>query len=241
MDAVNTLLFWVVSFAAGMFLIFEYLNSLDETRKACLESDQTRSANSDSEIKEATNHDQEEDEQSNAEKQLVFEINFTNKVFDEITAPAKEEEITQEITEEITEEEEENLVNTSSDESSGVLEVTGGKRDDDTIYSYDNDDDWEGIERTELEKIFGEAVVFVSSKKNSDQINEDVKLQLYALQKIALQGPCHGSQPMAFKVSARAKWNAWQKLGDMSREMAMEKYVSLLVKAIPGWNVRQFC
>ncbi|EYU44470.1 hypothetical protein MIMGU_mgv1a022414mg, partial [Erythranthe guttata] len=91
-------------------------------------------------------------------------------------------------------------------------------------------------------KIFGEAVVFVSCKRNSNQINEDVKLQLYALQKIALQGPCHGSQPMAFKVSARAKWNAWQKLGDMSREIAMEKYVSLLVKAIPGWNVRRkFC
>ncbi|PIN00574.1 hypothetical protein CDL12_16299 [Handroanthus impetiginosus] len=96
-------------------------------------------------------------------------------------------------------------------------------------------DDWEGIERTELEKNFGEAVVFVSSKSNADQIR-DVKLELYGLQKVALEGPCHHSQPMPLKVSARAKWNAWHKLGNMSREEAMEKYIDVLSRAIPGWK-----
>ncbi|KAL0395820.1 UNVERIFIED_CONTAM: protein CONSERVED IN THE GREEN LINEAGE AND DIATOMS 27, chloroplastic [Sesamum calycinum] len=97
------------------------------------------------------------------------------------------------------------------------------------------DDDWEGIERTELEKNFGEAVVFVGSKSNADQI-ADVKLQLYGLQKVALEGPCHGSQPMALKLSARSKWNSWQKLGNMSRETAMEKYIEVLSKAVPNWQ-----
>ncbi|XP_051126846.1 acyl-CoA-binding domain-containing protein 5-like [Andrographis paniculata] len=99
-------------------------------------------------------------------------------------------------------------------------------------------DDWEGIERSELEKLFGEAVVFASHKNNEDKINGDVKLQLYGLQKIALQGPLsHSSQPpLALKLSARAKWSAWRKLGDMSPEMAMEKYVNVLAEAIPCWK-----
>ncbi|KAL3637683.1 hypothetical protein CASFOL_018131 [Castilleja foliolosa] len=102
------------------------------------------------------------------------------------------------------------------------------------------DDDWEGVERTELERVFGEALVFVSCKcdddDDDDRIDEDLKLELYGLSKIALEGPCYGSQPMALKVTARSNWNAWQKLGNMSRETAMEKYIDILSKAIPGWK-----
>ncbi|XP_073057940.1 uncharacterized protein [Primulina eburnea] len=98
-------------------------------------------------------------------------------------------------------------------------------------------EDWEGIERTELEKTFGKAVVFVNSKNNADRVNGDVKLQLHGLQRIALEGVCYGSQPMALKVSARAKWNAWQKLGNMSRETAMEKYINILSEQVPEWKV----
>ncbi|XP_073279592.1 uncharacterized protein [Primulina huaijiensis] len=98
-------------------------------------------------------------------------------------------------------------------------------------------EDWEGIERTELDKTFGKAVVFVNSKNNADRVNGDVKLQLHGLQRIALEGVCYGSQPMALKVSARAKWNAWQKLGNMSRETAMEKYINILSEQVPEWKV----
>ncbi|KAL0450201.1 UNVERIFIED_CONTAM: Acyl-CoA-binding domain-containing protein 3 [Sesamum latifolium] len=74
---------------------------------------------------------------------------------------------------------------------------------------------------------------------NADGIDEDVKLQLYGLQKIALEGTCHESQPMALKLSARAKWNAWKQLGSMNREMAMEEYINILAQAIPGWKVKE--
>ncbi|KAL8034295.1 hypothetical protein ABFX02_12G018900 [Erythranthe guttata] len=117
-------------------------------------------------------------------------------------------------------------------ETSGIIEDSGdnnGEGEEEFV------DDWEGIETTELEKIFGEALVFASSKSNSDRIG-DLKLQLYGLQKVALDGPCHESPPMAFKISARSKWNAWQKLGSMSRETAMEMYVDVLSKAIPTWK-----
>lgn len=97
-------------------------------------------------------------------------------------------------------------------------------------------DDWEGVERTELEKRFGDAVVFVGSKNNVDRVDYDLKMQLYGLHKVALEGPCRAPQPMSLKVSARAKWNAWQSLGNMNRELAMEQYVMLLSWSIPGWK-----
>lgn len=68
------------------------------------------------------------------------------------------------------------------------------------------DDEWEGIERTDLEKAFGTAVVFVDSKANADQLDNGVKMQLYGLHKVATDGPCCRTQPMALKLSARAKW-----------------------------------
>ncbi|XP_019194933.1 PREDICTED: acyl-CoA-binding domain-containing protein 3-like isoform X2 [Ipomoea nil] len=103
----------------------------------------------------------------------------------------------------------------------------------------DNDgvfDDWEDVERTELEKSFDAAVVFVDSNANSDQFDNDFKMQLYGLHKIATDGPCSTAQPMALKVSARAKWTAWHSLGDISREEAMEQYIALLSSGITDWK-----
>lgn len=88
-------------------------------------------------------------------------------------------------------------------------EIKEAKQDCVKEVLFDGDDDWEGIERTELERLFGAAVAFVGNKNNADRISSlgsDVKLQLYGLHKIATEGPCHESQPMALKVSARANW-----------------------------------
>lgn len=75
------------------------------------------------------------------------------------------------------------------------------------------DDDWEGIERSELEKVFAEAVNYVEyggrKEKEDDHLEKmssDVQMELYGLHKVAVEGPCGGPQPMALKVSARAKW-----------------------------------
>ncbi|KAL7085283.1 hypothetical protein ACP275_14G273100 [Erythranthe tilingii] len=105
------------------------------------------------------------------------------------------------------------------------------------------DDDWEGIERSELEKVFAEAVNYVEyggkgENRNDDRlakIGSDVQMELYGLHKVAVEGPCHEPQPMALKVSARAKWNAWQRLGSMNQDDAMEKYITVLSDTIPHW------
>ncbi|PON66722.1 Acyl-CoA-binding protein, ACBP [Parasponia andersonii] len=73
----------------------------------------------------------------------------------------------------------------------------------------EEEDDWVGIERTELERLFGAAMVYVGSMSGADRVSvldNDVKMKLYGLHKITTQGPCLEPQPMALKVSARAKW-----------------------------------
>ncbi|KDP32047.1 hypothetical protein JCGZ_12508 [Jatropha curcas] len=108
----------------------------------------------------------------------------------------------------------------------------------------EEEDDWEGIERSELEKLFGAAVAFVGSINNADKIllniNSDLKLKLHGLHQVAIEGPCHVPQPRPFKFSARSKWNAWQKLGNMSPEVAMEQYINLVSRSIPGWMKDNF-
>lgn len=87
--------------------------------------------------------------------------------------------------------------------------VRGSEESKDEALLVDDDDDWEGIERTELERLFGYAVSFVGSKSNVDKIaclSNTVKLQLYGLHQIVTQGSCHEPQPLALKVSARANW-----------------------------------
>ncbi|KAF7830562.1 subtilisin-like protease SBT1.7 [Senna tora] len=113
------------------------------------------------------------------------------------------------------------------------------------------EDDWEGIERSELEKVFMAATEFIVGNDTVESIGSDVQMELYGLHKIATEGPCREPQPMPLKLSARAKWyqtflpslhfcqqsmNAWQKLGNMNPEVAMEQYVTLLSDKVPGWE-----
>ncbi|XP_008788408.3 acyl-CoA-binding domain-containing protein 5 isoform X1 [Phoenix dactylifera] len=100
------------------------------------------------------------------------------------------------------------------------------------------EDDWEGIEKSELEKRFGAAIAYVGSGSGGDalsKLSSDLQMQLYGLRKVATEGPCYESQPLALKVSARAKWHAWQRLGSMNPEMAMEQYMTVLSENIPRW------
>lgn len=71
-------------------------------------------------------------------------------------------------------------------------------------------DDWEGVESTELEELFGAASTYVTSLVTLPGVkpSSDAMLQLYAYYKIATEGPCSTTQPSAFQPTARAKWYA---------------------------------
>ncbi|KAK8946188.1 Acyl-CoA-binding domain-containing protein 2 [Platanthera guangdongensis] len=103
----------------------------------------------------------------------------------------------------------------------------------------DDDDDWEGIESTELDEMFSAATTFVAATaadRASAKVSNDIQLQLYSLYKISTEGPCTVPQPSALKVAARAKWNAWRKLGAMPPEEAMQKYIEIVEELFPSWS-----
>ncbi|KAL6123060.1 hypothetical protein ACLB2K_075583 [Fragaria x ananassa] len=99
-----------------------------------------------------------------------------------------------------------------------------------------SDDDWEGVESTELDELFSAATAFVAAAAaERTKVSTEKQLQLYGLYKIATEGPCSLPQPSALKMTARAKWQAWQKLGAMPPEDAMEKYLDIVSELYPTW------
>uniref|UniRef100_A0A6M2ESB2 ACB domain-containing protein n=1 Tax=Populus davidiana TaxID=266767 RepID=A0A6M2ESB2_9ROSI len=102
----------------------------------------------------------------------------------------------------------------------------------------DDDDDWEGVESTELDEMFSAATAFVAATaadRNSLKVSSDLQLQLYGYYKIATEGPCTSPPPSALKMTARAKWQAWQKLGAMPPEDAMQEYIDIVTELYPTW------
>jgi len=60
------------------------------------------------------------------------------------------------------------------------------------------------------------------------KVSTDNKLALYGLYKQATVGQCKTGAPSLVEMTERAKWSAWQKLGDMSRTTAMEGYIAFI-------------
>lgn len=102
----------------------------------------------------------------------------------------------------------------------------------------EEDEDWEGVEYTELDEVFNAATAFVAasaSDRLSQKVSSENQLKLYGFYKIATEGSCNAPQPSALNMSARAKWNAWQKLGSMSADEAMQSYIALVCELYPSW------
>ncbi|KAJ0251522.1 Acyl-CoA-binding domain-containing protein 2 [Hirschfeldia incana] len=123
-------------------------------------------------------------------------------------------------------------------EADSLIAEQGSSRGDSEDGEEDDDDDWEGVESTELDEAFSAATLFVTtaaSDRLSQKVPSEVQQQLYGLYKIATEGPCTAPQPSALKITARAKWQAWQKLGAMPPEEAMEKYIEIVTQLYPTW------
>ena len=56
----------------------------------------------------------------------------------------------------------------------------------------------------------------------------EAKLKMYALFKQATSGKVTSKRPGMMDFVARAKWDAWNSLGDMSQEEAQKAYVGLI-------------
>ena len=95
-------------------------------------------------------------------------------------------------------------VDSSAGETDSLVAEQGSLRGDE-----DDDDDWEGVESTELDEAFSAATAFVAaaaSDRLSQKVSNELQLQLYGFYKIATEGACTAPQPSALKMTARAKW-----------------------------------
>nr|GEY60240.1 retrovirus-related Pol polyprotein from transposon TNT 1-94 [Tanacetum cinerariifolium] len=80
----------------------------------------------------------------------------------------------------------------------------------DNINNDDNsDDDWEGVESSELDEAFSTVTAFVAATaadKEKNKVSSEVQSELYNCYKIATKGPCTAPQPSALKFTPWAKW-----------------------------------
>lgn len=90
------------------------------------------------------------------------------------------------------------------------------------------------LDTNDTETTFNKACDYLQHLVN--QLDANALLEFYGLYKRATVGPCNTSKPGIFSVNARAKWNAWNDLGSMSKECAMQKYIAKLNGIEPDWN-----
>jgi acyl-CoA-binding protein len=70
------------------------------------------------------------------------------------------------------------------------------------------------------------------------EMSQEEGLRMYALFKCATVGTCAdkgGDRPGMFSFEAKAKWDAWNALGNMSVEEAKAAYVQALTDYCPDW------
>lgn len=85
-------------------------------------------------------------------------------------------------------------------------------------------------EQFDIEEVFESAVTIIQNlpKEGPIKPSDSLKLKLYALFKQATHGPNDTPKPKFYQFVDSYKWDAWRRLGDMSREDAMAKYISKL-------------
>jgi peroxisomal 3,2-trans-enoyl-CoA isomerase len=67
------------------------------------------------------------------------------------------------------------------------------------------------------------------------ELNQQQRLELYALYKQALIGQCTEQSPPYFDIISLTKWRAWRALGEMGKEDASRKYI----EAVSNFSINQ--
>uniref|UniRef100_A0A8C4U0G0 Enoyl-CoA delta isomerase 2 n=1 Tax=Falco tinnunculus TaxID=100819 RepID=A0A8C4U0G0_FALTI len=67
----------------------------------------------------------------------------------------------------------------------------------------------------------------------------ETKLKLYALFKQATEGPCSAPKPGMLDFVKKAKWDAWNSLGNLSQDNARQKYTELVSSLVSAESAGQ--
>lgn len=91
-----------------------------------------------------------------------------------------------------------------------------------------------GLCNMTTEEKFNAAVNVIRSlpKNGAYQPSNEILLRFYSYYKQATEGPCQQPKPAFWEVIKKAKWDAWMRLGNMSRTEAMNNYVDELKKIV---------
>lgn len=85
-----------------------------------------------------------------------------------------------------------------------------------------------------IETKFNQAADYLQHLVN--KLDSNQLLEFYGLYKQSTVGPCNTTKPGIFSMQARSKWNAWNDLGTMKKEVAMRTYVTKLNEIEPDWD-----
>ncbi|KAF5175287.1 Acyl-coa-binding domain-containing protein [Thalictrum thalictroides] len=117
-------------------------------------------------------------------------------------------------------------VESTSDDEEEEVELIDEKKNGSSSSSCDWEDD------DDLSEAFYATSIFIAS---STGVSNEVLLKLYGFYKIATDGPCNTPQPSALQLAKHTKWHAWQRLGAMSPEEAMQNYITIVTELYPFW------
>jgi len=92
----------------------------------------------------------------------------------------------------------------------------------------------EHLHGKELERLFNDATKYFESI--APKLPADILLKFYARYKQAKEGPCNIEKPGFFNFQAKEKWNAWNSLGNMCQDRAMQEYIGKLTEIDPEWT-----
>lgn len=81
-----------------------------------------------------------------------------------------------------------------------------------------------------VQEVFESAVSIVRNLPEEGPIkpSNELKLKLYAFYKQATHGPNDTPKPRFYQIVEGYKWEAWLKLGEMTKEEAMTSYINKL-------------
>eukprot|EP01123_Difflugia_compressa_P004527 TRINITY_DN15969_c0_g1_i1.p1 TRINITY_DN15969_c0_g1~~TRINITY_DN15969_c0_g1_i1.p1 ORF type:complete len:107 (+),score=24.39 TRINITY_DN15969_c0_g1_i1:28-348(+) len=90
------------------------------------------------------------------------------------------------------------------------------------------------------EENFKKSVSYVNGGPPIEGITNDIKLKFYAYFKQATDGPCKEKAPSRLQVIKKMKWDAYNKLGKMTKEEARKSYINELEKLVGSkWKTYQ--
>ncbi|KAI9208131.1 uncharacterized protein BJ171DRAFT_595944 [Polychytrium aggregatum] len=86
-----------------------------------------------------------------------------------------------------------------------------------------------------FERAVGWYEAFVEPRPGRNSIfglGRDNELQLYALYKQSIYGPCTEPQPWLWDHQGRQRWKAWRNLGDLKKSNAQEEFTAFVLEIL---------